>query len=145
MVRSNRVLRRKHVRTVGLEAAAAVASQDPSPEEVTDSKQLRQEVSKAIGELPEGEATAVTLHYIGEYSYREVADFLGVPSPTVKSRLHTARKQLRKPLLTIFKEDLRDARPSRDQGFSRRVNDLVRRATLVDPEGNTITSVESTR
>ena len=145
MVRSNRVLRRKHVRTVGLEAAAAVASQDPSPEEVTDSKQLRQEVSKAIGELPEGEATAVTLHYIGEYSYREVADGLGVPSSTVKSRLHTARKQLRKPLLTIFKEDLRDARPSRDQGFSRRVNDLVRRATLVDPEGNTITFVESTR
>jgi RNA polymerase sigma-70 factor (ECF subfamily) len=38
---------------------------------------------------------AVLLHYVEEFSVEEVADILGIPGGTVKSRLHNARKQLR--------------------------------------------------
>lgn len=37
----------------------------------------------------------VLLHYVEEFSVEEVADVLGIPRGTVKSRLHNARKQLR--------------------------------------------------
>ena len=144
LMRCNRVMRRKRLQTVGIEAAERTASPDPSPEEVTDRNCLREGIAEAVGALPEGEATAVTLHYISEHSYREVADFLDIPISTVKSRLHTARKRLRRPLLTLLKDDLGEARSSRDHSFSRRVNELVRQATLVDPEDNTFTLVEGT-
>ena len=143
-MRCNRVTRQKRLRTVGLEAAERIASPDPSPEEVTDRSRLHEGIAEAVGALPEAEATAVTLHYISEHSYREVADFLDIPVSTVKSRLHTARKRLRRPLLSLLEDDLREARPSHDHSFSRRVNQLVRQATLIDPEGNTFTLFEGT-
>ena len=137
--------RRRHFRTVGLEAAIAVASADPTPEQVAETNRLRGAISEAIGALPESEATAVTLHYIGEYSYGEVANFLEVPVSTVKSRLYSARRRLRRPLLIILEKGLWDARPSRNQRFGGRVDDLVRKAMLVDLEGNTFTLVERTK
>ena len=145
LVRCNRVARRRHLRTVGLEAAAAVASSDPSPEEVAETNRLRGAISEAIGALPEREATAVTLHYIGEYSYGEVANFLEIPVSTVKSRLYSARRRLRTPLLNILEKGLWDARPSRNQRFGGRVDNLVRKEMLVDLEGNTFTLVERTK
>ncbi len=142
LVRCNRVTRRKRLLTVGLEAATTLASTDPSPEEVSETNRLRGAVSEAIGVLPDSEATAVTLHYIGEYSYREVANFLEIPVSTVKSRLYSARQRMRGPLLTILEKGLGSARPSRNQRFGGRVDDLVRKAMLVDVEGNTFTLVE---
>ena len=142
LVRCNKVTRRRHLRTVGLEAATAVASSDPSPEEVAETNHLRGAISEAIGALPEREATAVTLHYISEYSYVAVANFLEIPVSTVKSRLHSARRRLRRPLLTVLERGLWDARPSRSQRFGGRVDDLVRKAMLVDAEGNAFTLVE---
>ena len=143
LVRCNRVTRRKHLPTVGLEAAAGTPSPDPSPDEATDTNYLRERIFEAISGLPDGEATAVTLHYIGEYSYREVADFLDIPVSTVKSRLHSARQRLRESVLTLLVRGLLETRPSRDQAFRRRVDARVRKAMLLDPEGNTVVLVES--
>lgn len=38
---------------------------------------------------------AVLLHYVEEFSVEQIADILGIPCGTVKSRLHNARRQLR--------------------------------------------------
>ena len=135
-MRCNRSTRRKHLSTVALEAAEELESGDPSADEVFNSNRVRATVSEAIQTLPESEATAVTLHYISDYSYREIANFLDVPLSTVRSRLYTARGRLRERLRTELEEDLRESRPSRSKGFGGKVAEAVRRATLADLDGN---------
>ena len=43
----------------------------------------------------ESERTVVTLHYLGEMTYKAISEFLGVSPNTVKSRLQRARNRLR--------------------------------------------------
>ena len=52
----------------------------------------------AFERLPESYRAVVELSDIGGYSYREIADTLGVPIGTVMSRLHRARQRLRAAL-----------------------------------------------
>lgn len=49
-------------------------------------------------QLPEKLMAVVTLRYIGELSLAEIAEALGIPVGTVKSRLHKALKIMRKKL-----------------------------------------------
>ena len=52
----------------------------------------------AIDRLPEKMRTAVILHYFHGFDEKKTADALKVPIGTVKSRLHQAKKKLRKEL-----------------------------------------------
>ena len=142
LVRCNKSTRRKRLSIVALEAATELESSDSSAYEVANSNRVRATVSEAIQALPESEAAAVTLHYISDYSYREIANFLDVPVSTVKSRLYTARVRLRERLRKELEEDLRESRPSRNKGFRGKVTEAVRRATLADPDGNLFTLAE---
>ena len=47
-----------------------------------------------LSQLPENHRTVITLFYMEEKSYEEVAQMLGLPMGTVKTYLHRARKQL---------------------------------------------------
>ena len=60
------------------------------------SEQQREIVKRLLQKLPESERTVVTLHYLGEMSCEDISQFLGVSPNTVKSRLHRARKRLKK-------------------------------------------------
>jgi RNA polymerase sigma-70 factor, ECF subfamily len=53
----------------------------------------------AIGELPEGQREALQLRLRDELTYEEIAQVLGVPVGTVRSRLHNAVKNLRERLM----------------------------------------------
>lgn len=55
---------------------------------------LTASVKAELDALPAGFRGAVTLVDLGELSYREAADELGVPVGTVMSRLHRGRKML---------------------------------------------------
>ncbi len=57
------------------------------------------EISRAIDELPDEYRGAVILSDIHEMRYAEIAEILGVPEGTVKSRLFRARRILQKKLL----------------------------------------------
>lgn len=55
-------------------------------------------IAGAVRSLPVKQRAVVVLYYYQEYSVSEIAVMLGVLEGTVKSRLHTARKLLRKSL-----------------------------------------------
>ena len=60
------------------------------------SERQREVVKRLLQKLPESERTVVTLHYLGEMTCEDISQFLGVSPNTVKSRLHRARKRLKK-------------------------------------------------
>lgn len=65
---------------------------------------MDQEVSKALLELPEEYLHVIILSDIGDVSYKEIAEILGVPIGTVRSRLSRGRKILRAKLHRYAKE-----------------------------------------
>jgi RNA polymerase sigma-70 factor (ECF subfamily) len=62
------------------------------------SKLTNDAIVESIGELPENYREVVVLVDIGEFSYQEAADILGVPIGTVMSRLHRGRRLLKRAL-----------------------------------------------
>jgi RNA polymerase sigma-70 factor (ECF subfamily) len=60
-----------------------------------DAAELWPRVADAVTALPEPERDALVLHVWEGLSYEEVADALGVPIGTVRSRLNRARGRLR--------------------------------------------------
>jgi len=51
-------------------------------------------VERALGKLTEEYREVVVLRYFGDLSYEEIAEAVGVPEKTVKSRLFSARQRL---------------------------------------------------
>jgi RNA polymerase sigma-70 factor (ECF subfamily) len=60
-------------------------------------------VQQALAQLDDEHRTVVVLRDIQHCDYREIADILGVPTGTVKSRLHRARLLLRDKLQPLLK------------------------------------------
>jgi RNA polymerase sigma-70 factor (ECF subfamily) len=61
------------------------------------------EVKDALGELPDKFRQVVLLDVEG-FSYKEIAEMLGIPIGTVMSRLHRGRKFLQKRLLDLAQQ-----------------------------------------
>jgi RNA polymerase sigma-70 factor (ECF subfamily) len=80
----------------GLTPALAAAG---SPFETAASHERRVQVQAALLQLSPDYRAVVVLRHFGGLSYDEMATALGVPSKTVKSRLHTARQRLGELLL----------------------------------------------
>ena len=59
-------------------------------------EQQREIIKRLLQKLPEGERAVVTLHYLDSMTCEDISKFLGVSPNTVKSRLHRARKRLKK-------------------------------------------------
>src|SRR5581483_2460143 len=78
----------------GAELAAAGRSAE---EDLLDSY-TDDEIKQAIESLPEQFRMAVLLADVEGFSYKEIADILGIPIGTVMSRLHRGRKGLQKKL-----------------------------------------------
>ncbi len=57
-----------------------------------------EQVATALSELPMEFREAATLYFTQDMSYHDIAEVLGVPVGTVRSRLHRGRKLLQKKL-----------------------------------------------
>jgi RNA polymerase sigma-70 factor (ECF subfamily) len=69
------------------------------PEVRTEERERRQILQQAIDTLSPRHRVAIVLYYLEGLSLKEIAYVTGVPEGTVKSRLHYARKNLRKAIL----------------------------------------------
>lgn len=69
-----------------------------SAESVVLENLVDEEVKRALSDLPESFRLPVLLADVEGFSYREIAEMLGIPIGTVMSRLHRGRKALQKAL-----------------------------------------------
>lgn len=68
--------------------------------------QLQESLDKAMQRLSESHRSVVELTYQFGYSYLEIADIIGCPVNTVKTRMFHARAQLRRILETLARREL---------------------------------------
>lgn len=94
----NRILRKRQVSLIALDAALHIPSDHATLAETIIRQEQANQLFAAIDTLPEHQHIAVALFYIGEYSQQVISAFLEIPVATVKSRLHAARKRLRATL-----------------------------------------------
>ncbi len=71
------------------------ASDDPSPEELLSERQRRDRVQAVLAELPPDQSEVVGLSYTQGLSHSEIAERLGLPLGTVKSRMRLAYQKIR--------------------------------------------------
>jgi len=79
----------------GIEASAESAVLERLPDE---------DVQRALEALPDGFRLAVLLADVEGFSYKEIAQIMGIPIGTVMSRLHRGRKALEKALWETVRE-----------------------------------------
>ena len=65
----------------------------------------RRQVQRAVDTLPEKYRVVVLLYYMEELPLAQIASLLHIPSGTVKSRLHQARKLLRQQLEVLLDDN----------------------------------------
>lgn len=104
--------RRDRRMSASLDAARENAGHEPTdahpfsepsyPVEVSERQAL---VRAALAELSEEYRTVLVLKEMEDLRYEEIAEIVGCPIGTVRSRIHRARSELREKLAVLFKED----------------------------------------
>jgi RNA polymerase sigma-70 factor (ECF subfamily) len=98
-----RLRRRRRVREVDVsseteETGVTLTSAEPSPEQQALTGELRRLLEGAVDALPSTSRSAFVLREVEGLSTAEAAECLGVSEDVVKTRLHRARRLLRKEL-----------------------------------------------
>jgi RNA polymerase sigma-70 factor, ECF subfamily len=104
-------LRRRQLDTVSLEGAPdavseeskratslAIASPGESPLQQLESKELGEQIERAIATLRPEYRACILLRHVEDYSYDEIAEIVKLPLGTVKTYIHRARAELREAL-----------------------------------------------
>jgi RNA polymerase sigma-70 factor, ECF subfamily len=76
----------------------AIASDDETPQEYVENRELGGQIEAAIGTLREEYRTAILLRHVEGYAYDEIAEIMDVPLGTVKTYIHRARGELKEQL-----------------------------------------------
>src|SRR5262245_59746908 len=97
------------------------------PERTAAQREIRRLIERAIDDLPEPFRVVFVMREIEDMGVEETADFLGLRQATVKTRLHRARRLLRKALDTQLATTLRDAFPFDGVRCARMTDTILRR------------------
>jgi RNA polymerase sigma-70 factor (ECF subfamily) len=82
------------------ELAAVPVEFEDDPAELLIREEQEAEFMKLLNQLPLPQRSVLLLHYVEDFSLEEIADITGAQLGTVKSRLHYAKKALRRLLET---------------------------------------------
>jgi RNA polymerase sigma-70 factor (ECF subfamily) len=93
IVRSETARRRRQERVVQL-----APERYDDVEGIADTGFMAAHVRRAVEDLPDGERDAILLSYFAGHSYRDAARRLGLPEGTVKSRIRSGLRNLRRAL-----------------------------------------------
>src|SRR5678809_1739422 len=104
-------LRRRRVDTISIEGSPdavtaesaratsiAVVSQNESPLEELESRELGTAIARAIGKLRPEYRACIMLRHVEDKSYEEIAEIVKLPLGTVKTYIQRARHELRTAL-----------------------------------------------
>ena len=114
---------RKEILPIERMEDSKLRSAQSTPEEILERRALWNRVMKAINSLSEKNRLAVTLYYIDGLGYDEIADFLDIPTNTVKDRLHRARGTLKESMLQMVEEEF--SRYRLTPGFREEVSSAI--------------------
>ena len=82
-------------------AKAGLHATEKNPAAVVMDQLDAEAVEEALQQLPDDFRQVALLYFLNEFSYEEIAEVLGVPVGTVRSRLHRGRKLLQRALWDI--------------------------------------------
>jgi RNA polymerase sigma-70 factor (ECF subfamily) len=96
---------------VSIEAAREQTGAEPldrhpatRPEYAMETSERQVAVRAALAELAEEFRTALVLKEMEDLSYEEIAEIVGCPIGTVRSRIHRARSELREKLQGLLQD-----------------------------------------
>ncbi|GAB3623733.1 sigma-70 family RNA polymerase sigma factor [Mariniluteicoccus endophyticus] len=90
--------RRKRLPQVPLESEYALPADDSDPADLAVSAEETQALLAALRALPADLSEVVRLAWVHELPYEDIAELVGIPRGTVKSRVSRARRLLREEL-----------------------------------------------
>ncbi|HLJ55825.1 MAG TPA: RNA polymerase sigma factor [Chthonomonadaceae bacterium] len=73
---------------------SAGSPRPPGPEQAVEELEWRERLQRSLRRLSDEHRAVIRLAHGAELDVREIAERLGIPAGTVRSRLHYARKQL---------------------------------------------------
>ena len=86
--------KRGRVREIALGETFDIQAPQPGPDEISE----REALQRAFNRLSIEQRTLLVLHHLERRSVATIAEVLGIPEGTAKSRLHTARAALERAL-----------------------------------------------
>lgn len=86
------------------DSASQLADKTEGHDTGLEREQLRDEVGKAIATVPEKYRLALVLRDIEGLPYEEIAEVLGIPGGTVRSRINRARGMLKRKLQPLLRK-----------------------------------------
>jgi RNA polymerase sigma factor (sigma-70 family) len=98
-------VRRQVLHVVDAAALEFLPSPEPEPEAVAVAGASRSELVDALDRLSPVHREVLVLTFVHGLSHRELADVLGIPVGTVKSRMSNARRALRETLRAAYGDD----------------------------------------
>lgn len=93
-------VKKRRLETTPVEDVVLAAPHGDGPEAGLDQRELSEQVETALEHLDEGQRTAIELRYMGDRSYEEIAETMGIPLGTVKTYIHRGKAHLKKVLGT---------------------------------------------
>jgi RNA polymerase sigma-70 factor (ECF subfamily) len=93
--------RRKLIGAVARRLGSSGAAPSPDPLGWLLSAERDDLVRRAVGRLPRRDADVLVLKYTEQWSYRQLAEHLGLSESAVEARLHRARRRLREELVRL--------------------------------------------
>jgi len=89
---------RKSQREEQLEPADTADEFEAGPDELLIRREQEAAFMKLLDQLPLPQRSALLLHFVEDFSLEEIAQITGTPPGTVKSRIHYAKRSLRRLL-----------------------------------------------